>query len=450
MRRPYARDSKTRDISRRGRVGLRKSTSRKTGKSIGLLLLIQISALAVPLVTMPFLTRVLGPSAWGNLAGIQALAFTLSIIVEYGFQYTATRSISLVRESQRDVIAIISKVFTAKLVLSVIAAVLATCLFFLVSSFQESGVLFLVGAIYAIVLGWSPLWYFQGMERLESAAAVDVTSKILSALCIFLAVRKPDDAVIVLGIMAVLTAAANCWNISRMTKESGLPSIRWSSAAKSLIEGFPLFLYRALVTVYATGSTAILRGMASSVDTGNYANADRLTAAAKSLIVPVGQVMFPQISRLHAENAAHAKKLMIVSLLGVTIPFALVAAAGMILSPWLLPLFFGPGYGQTVPIFQTLCLTLPLVAASNVLGIQWMLAKGQEKAFNTLVVISALASVLTMLVLVPRLGGMGMAWSVIVAEGLLVLTMTLYASFSREPTSCQRSGNENDRPGPQM
>lgn len=432
MRRPNARDRKSQEVTRRNWAPSRKPTSGKTGKSIGLLLFIQISSLAVPLATMPFLTRVLGPSAWGNLAGIQALAITLSIIIEYGFQYTATRSISMARESPQKLNEIISDVFTAKLTLSALAASVAAGLFFVVPSFREAGALFLVGVIYAIIIGWSPLWYFQGMERLEGAAAVDVMSKILSALWIFIAVRQPSDALIVLGTMAVLTAAANYWNIARMTREAGRPTIRWSLAGKSLIEGFPLFLYRALVTIYSAGSTAILRGMSSSVDTGNYANADRLTTAAKSLIVPVGQVMFPKISRLHAENPVHAKKLMIVSLVSLTIPFGVVAAVGIIICPWLLPLFFGPDYGQTVPIFQILCLTLPLVAASNVLGIQWMLAKGQEKAFNTLVVVSALASIITMLILVPRFGGMGMAWSVIVAEGLLVLTMITYATFSRE------------------
>lgn len=395
-------------------------------------MLIQVSALAVPLATMPFLTRVLGPSSWGNLAAIQALAITLSIIVEYGYQYTATRSVSLVRESPEKVNGIISDVFGAKIALSVVAALIAMGLYYSVPSFQDSGMLFVVGTIYAITLGWSPLWYFQGMERLESAAAIDVASKVLSAVWIFVAVRQPGDAMIVLGAQAALTAAATSWNIFRMTRSSGRPTIRIGSSGKSLLEGFPLFLYRAVVTVYSAGSTAVLRGMSTSIETGNYANADRLTTAAKSLIVPVGQVMFPKISRMHADNPKHAKKLMIKSLVGITVPFALVAIAGIFLCPWLLPLFFGPEYSATIPIFQILCLTLPLVAASNVLGIQWMLAKGRERAFNVLVVSSAIASILTMLMLVPRLGGVGMAWSVIVAEGLLVLTMLLYAAFSRK------------------
>lgn len=416
--------------TRRDRASLRK-LPRKTGKSIGLLLLIQVSALGVPLVTMPFLTRVLGPSAWGNLAAIQALAITLSIVVEYGYQYTATRSVSIARECPEKVNLIISAVFGAKIILSLVAALVAVCVYLAVPSFQESAWLFLIGVFYAIVLGWSPLWYFQAMERLEGAAAVDVASKLLSAVCIFVAVRDSGDGVVVLGAQAALTAAATAWNTIRMTRESGLPTVQMRSVRNSLVEGFPLFLYRAVVTTYAAGSTAVLRGMSSSIETGNYANADRLTSAAKSLIVPVGQVMFPKISRLHAESPLRAKRLMVTSLIGVTIPFTLVAVTGIFLSPWLLPLFFGPAYTATIPIFQVLCLTLPLVAASNVLGIQWMLARGRERAFNTLVVSSAIASIITMIILVPQIGGVGMAWSVFVAEALLVLTMSVYAAFSR-------------------
>lgn len=408
------------------------ATQGRARKSIGLLLIVQLSALAVPLATMPFLTRILGPSSWGNLAAIQALAITLSIIVEYGFQYTATRSISLARESRSKVRVIVGDVISAKFILSLASGCVAVVVFFLVPSFRETGYLYLVGVIYSIILGWTPLWYFQGMERLEGAAAIDVVSKILSAVYILAFVRKPSDAILVLGSQAILTALATGWNTLRMIRAVGKPIINFRFASKPLIEGFPMFLYRTVVTIYSAGSTAILRGMSNSIETANYANADRLTTAAKSLVVPVGQVMFPKISRMNADNPAHAKKLMLTSLAGVTIPFGLMAIAGVFLSPWLLPLFFGPDYASTVIIFQILCTTLPLVAASNVLGIQWMLAKGREKAFNGFVIVSALASIIAMLALVPFLGGIGMAWSVIVAEALLVTMMVIHLILSKD------------------
>ncbi|PTT65277.1 flippase [Arthrobacter sp. HMWF013] len=420
------------ETGRRRRSRRGQPVGSKTGRSISLLVLLQISSLAVPLATMPFLTRVLGPAAWGHLAAIQALAITMSILVEYGFQYTATRSLSIQRDSPAAVQRIVSDVVTAKMYLSILAALIGTVIYVVVPSFQENGTLYLVGILYAIILGWSPIWYFQGMERLQLAVTIDVGAKIVSAAWIFIAVRTPADAVLVLVAQSVVTALATILNYLRLMRCSGRPTLSTRRARAGLAEGFPLFLYRAVVTIYSVGSTAVLRGMSSSIETGNYANADRLTSAAKSLIVPVGQVMFPKISRLHASDPLHAKKIMLVSLAVLTTPFAAVGVAAMALSPYLLPLFFGPNYEGTIPIFQVLCLTLPLVAASNVLGIQWMLARGRQRAFNLLVTLSAVSSIICMIFLVPSLGGLGMAWSVVIAEAILVLSMTLHALIGKE------------------
>lgn len=404
----------------------RRSRRGGTGRSIVLLMLIQVSSLAVPLTTMPFLTRVLGPAAWGHLAAVQALAVTLAIVVEYGFQYTATRSVSLERDSPLALNRIVSEVATAKLVLSVGTAILGIVIYLSIPAFHESSQMFIVGVVYAVVIGWSPLWFFQGMEQLELAAGIDVLSKVASAVWIFLAVKSADDAVLVVVAQTVMTGLATVVNLVRVTRTAGHPSLRLRGAFVPLGHGFPMFLYRATVTIYSAGSTAVLRAMTSSIEAGNYANADRLTTAAKSLIVPVGQVMFPKISRLHSEDPQHAKKMMLVSLAVVTLPFAAAGGLGIALGPLLLPWFFGPNYSQTVPIFQVLCLTLPLVAASNVLGIQWMLARGRQAAFNIMVVCAAAASILSMAVTVPSLGGLGMAWSVVIAESLLVLAMGWY------------------------
>ncbi len=403
-----------------------------TGRSITILVLIQVSSLAVPLATMPFLTRVLGPAAWGHLAAIQALALTLSIIVEYGFQYTATRSITLQRSSPSSINRIVSEVATAKIILSVTAAAMGAVVYIAIPAFRESWQMFIWGLAYSILLGWSPIWFFQGMERLERAASIEVASKIASAALIFLVVRGPDDAVLVLVAQAATTALATAVNLVRVHRAAGAPVLGLAAARRSLVDGFPLFLYRAVITVYAAGSTAVLRGMATSVEAGNYANADRLSSAAKSLIVPVGQVMFPKISRLHVADPHHAKKVMLVSLTIVTVPFAAAGGAAIAFSPWLLPLFLGPNYSQTIPMFQVLCLTLPLVAASNVLGIQWILARGRQRAFNVMIASSASISLMCMFFLVPSMGGLGMALSVTIAESVLVVAMSLYTWLTKD------------------
>ncbi|GMA16008.1 O-antigen transporter [Deinococcus metallilatus] len=387
---------------------------------------IQLATLILPLLTLPYLTRVLGPAAWGQLAAVQALAITLSLVVEFGFGYSATRAVAQQRGNTSALARIAAGVLGAKLFLLLSLLLVATIIYALAPAFRQSPALYCWGIVFAAVQGFAPLWYFQGQERLQQAAALDIAGRVVATAGIFLLVRVPEQAWRVLALYAVMIGLAQVINTFRMYRELPFVLPAWTTTVESLRAGFSMFLFRGATSLYLSANSALLRLYLPGAQVGYYANAERLAAAGKSMVQPITQALFPRVSHLVQHDGEAARSLLRRSLL-LMLAVSCAAALGLFMAaPWFVPLFFGAAYQPSVPLLQALIVTLPIVAASNVLGLQWMLPNGQDRAFNAIVVAAGLLNIVLVMLLVPRYGSQGMAWSVITTESVITLSMALY------------------------
>lgn len=387
---------------------------------------VQAANLVIPLVTLPYLARTLGPAQWGQLAAAQALGLTLSLVVEYGFAFSATRQVALHQNDMRRLGAIASGVLGAKVLLTGAMVLLGTGLVTAIPGFRESPALMFWAIVYAAAQGFSPLWYFQGTEQLRVAAMIDVAAKVAATLLVFLLVTAPPDAWLVLALQATLIACAQVINLLRMYRQIPFLPPTLSGSWRALQDGASMFLFRGAVSLYTTANAALLRLFVPSIHVAYYANADRLANAGRGLVQPVTQLLFPRISYLSRHDMAQARRLMRRSftlLLGLSVAVAVGAA---LVAPWFIPWFFGEVYRPTTRIFQMLCVTFPLVTVSSVLGLQWMVPNGLDRAFNTIILMGGAFSLSLLVLLVPRQGELGMAWAVILSEAGISLAMFVY------------------------
>jgi len=120
----------------------------------------QIATYAFPLATIPYLARVLGPVHWGMVAFAQALGLYLSMVVEFGFNLSATRRIARAREDKQQLEEIVAGVMGAKGLLAVVCVGAIFVLQHFLKSFQQYGIIFWAGTLSGIGQGFSMLWYF--------------------------------------------------------------------------------------------------------------------------------------------------------------------------------------------------------------------------------------------------------------------------------------------------
>lgn len=391
---------------------------------------VQFATLIVPVATLPYLSRTLGPAAWGQLAAVQALSLTLSLIVEYGFVFSATRKVAQNRDDSLELAQIAAGVLGAKLLLSIVVVILGCLIFYFVQGFNGSPHLLLWGIIYAIVQGFSPLWYFQGMEKLQLSATIDTVARVMAASLVFIFVTSPEDAWRVVAFQVFSLTLAQLINSFRMYNEI---RFLWPSVAASisgLRDGASMFLFRISVGIYTTANAALLRLFVPSTQVSYYANADRLATAGKSMVQPVTQLLFPRVSSLIRSDIMLARRVLKKTFIVLIATSLTVTTMAILIAPYFIPWFFGASYSSTISLFQLLSLTFPIVATSNILGIQWMIPNGMDRAFNTIIVLTGIVDIIFLVLLVPHFGAKGMVLTVIITECFVAAAMFFYLQLN--------------------
>ena len=167
---------------------------------------VQAGRKLLPLLSIPYLARVLGPGGWGTVAFVQAMAEFLVIIIEFGFNISATREVARNRDNPQECGRVMAGVLGAQAMLAAagLAVALIAAQFLPVVSNHPR--LLIAGLAYAVGQGFAPLWFFQGLERMRLSAGLELTGKILSLIGIFVFVHSPADNWKVLALAAVAPA----------------------------------------------------------------------------------------------------------------------------------------------------------------------------------------------------------------------------------------------------
>jgi PST family polysaccharide transporter len=384
-----------------------------------------------PLVTIPYLARVLGPASWGVLAMAQGLGGYLLIVVEYGFSLSATREVARWRTDRQHLARLLSGVLGAQLLLAAAILPVPMLVRLVVSAFRDHTSLLWAAYAFAVLQGANLVWFFQGMERLRLVAALDVAAKLIVVVGIFAFVRSPGDAVVVLRLQAAasLTTLAAGWGLALREVAPRLPSVRGGVEALRL--GWSMFLFRGAVSLYTVGNAFILGFFAPPAVVGYYAAAERISKAALGLLGPISQTLYPRLSHLVVDSWGEAVRLVRTSLRVMAGGGALLGGILVAFAPTIAHLLFGAAFGPTIPALRVLSLLPPLIALSNVLGIQWMLPLGLDRPFNGIIVAAGVLNLGLAYLLAPRFGHVGMAWAVVGAEAFVTGTMYGYLRLRR-------------------
>jgi PST family polysaccharide transporter len=423
--------------------------NRKIWENLTALLSVHVLNYVAPLLTLPLLTRVLGPSSWGMLAFAEAYAMYASLIIEYGFSLSATREIAQASEDLSLRSRLLSGVFTAQILLSLAVGASTIALALTVPAFRLYANLLGPAFLLAVFRAVFPAWYFQGLERMKLIAAVNIAANLSSAILIFLIVRAPNQILvplIVRGIAAFLASAVATYLAMRE-----LPPVALSlkHALRALKQGWSLFLFRSAVSLYTTGNVLLLGVLAPAQVVAWFAGAERITKACTSVFGPITQTFYPRINSLLKSDPDAAKRMAKVSA-QCTIGIGVAIGLGLFtLSPFIVRVALGHGFLPAVIVLRWLSVLPPLIAASTVLGIQWMLPLRLDSAYTKIIVAGGLLNILLAIWLVPRYQEKGMAMSVAAAE--LLVTIAVYTVLrlrKADPWSQRKSGRRRATSAP--
>lgn len=258
----------------------------------------------LPLITLPYLVRVLGVEYFGLLAFAAATVTYFSILTDYGFNLTATREISIHRDNKAKVIEIFSSVMTIKVILMFVSFLLLTILVFSFEKFSKDALVYFLtfGTVVGQVL--FPIWFFQGMEQMKYITYLNILSKVIFTIAIFLFVQEQSDFYLVPLLTSVGFLVAGIWSLYLVKKEFGvwfeLQTI--DTIKHHLIEGWHVFVSRIYVNLYIGTNTILLGIFTNNTITGYYAIAEKIILAIGGIFDPFNQTMFPYLAKVYKKN----------------------------------------------------------------------------------------------------------------------------------------------------
>src|SRR6202012_421110 len=233
----------------------------------------------------------------------------------YGFDISASRETSRERDNPQRLSELISGVLGAKSLLAIacIAAAIFSRRF--THHIAPSMALFWASTIWGVCQGINMLWYFQGLERMRLASALEIGGKVLATLSIFVLVRKPEDGWKVMAAQCVGCVVSNGITVVLAYREVGF---RWptvSSIWQSLSLGGSMFIFRTVQGLAGSVDRLVLGSFAPVAALGEYAGAERITRVFQQGMWPVNQALYPKLTQQALKDPAQATKTVRLSVL---------------------------------------------------------------------------------------------------------------------------------------
>jgi PST family polysaccharide transporter len=381
---------------------------------------VQASTYALPLLTFPYLARVLGPSGWGVVVFAQAIGDVIACIVEYGFDISASREASQQRDDPRRLSALISGVLGAKSLLAMVCIAGALFSRRFTHHVAPSLALFWASTIWGVCQGINMLWFFQGLERMRLASALEIGGKVLATLSIFVLVHNPDDGWKVMAAQCVGCVVAHGVTVVLAYREIGFQWPSWSSVWNALRLGGSMFLFRAVQGLSGSVNRLVLGTVAPVAVLGEYAGAERITRVFQQGMWPVNQALYPKLTQQAQNDPRRAMKTVRLSLLFLGSLGLVFSLAIFLAAPLLVRIVLGPAFHDSVPVLRVFALWIPLTGLSTVFTFQLLLPNQLDNQFNVVNFTAALVNIGAAFLLASRFSAVGIAWSAVIAQAYTV------------------------------
>lgn len=384
----------------------------------------QILSMIVPLITTPYLSRILGSEKIGVYSYNYSIVHYFTLFVMLGLNNYGNRTIASSRNDRKSLSKNFSNIYTFQLLCGLGVSVVYFGYIFLASANKTISIIFylyLLGAIFDVN------WFFFGMEEFKLTVIRNTLVKILSTVSIFIFVRNSNDInkYCCIFSLSFLISQLCLWPFVRNDIDFVKPE--WKEIRKHIKPNLILFVTVLLVSLFKI-MDKIMLGMISNYDeVGYYESSEKIIAIPIALITALGTVMLPRTTNLMANGKDNEAK----KYINISIMFAMFISSSMCfgimgLSNEFVPLFYGKGFEKCIYLFLTLLPSCLFLAFANVIRTQYLLPKKMDRSYIISAGLGAVTNIIINLLLIRPFGALGAGIGTFCAE----LAVCVYQVYS--------------------
>ncbi len=396
--------------------------NRREIKDVIYLVALQGLTYVAPLIVFPYLMKVLGAEKFGIIGFSLSINQYLMLLVDFGFNFSATKKIAQAKENKEEINKIFSATLWSKIGLLIISFFVLLIFAFFIPKFSIYSTTMLIMFLMVVANAFSFVWLFQGLGKIKIISIINIISKLSILPLTFILIKSPNDYNKAALIQSLVYILGSCISITVIISNKYVTE--WLKILRIRIieeikDAYPIFLSNAASSIYTALFVIILGYFSSPVEVGKYTAAEKIMRGFCFLIfTPVSLAFYPKICSMNLENRNNAINLTKRILFFVSVIMLLLFVFLFIFS---FPLvnFLGKDYHGSDLVFKIMSIAPIFIAAGGVLGQLGLLAIGNEqdkKNFQKTYFIAAFIAIIAILILAPFYYSTGAAIALLITE----------------------------------
>lgn len=369
----------------------------------------------VPLITTPYLSRTIGATGDGIFTYTQSIAnyfvlFAQLGITNYGVREIASCGTNRVKRSET-----FWNLFAMNLIVGV--AVTFVYVLYSITIGVDQLLIYMIWGLWVIGSVVDVTWLLNGCQEFKVPMIRNFCTRLAGMLFIFTFVHSEGDTwAYVFAISApYFLNAILVWPFIRRYVDNVRPT--WSKMLRHLKPNLMLFIPVIATSLYTLLDKVMLGSMAGMEQTGFYDYAEKISKMPMAIITALGAVVLPKMTEVIAAGRMQEARSLVRETMWFMQACAMALAFGITaVAPEFVPVFFGPGYAECIPLMGVLSIVIPLICATNVIGVQYLVPSHRDRGFTASVLAGAAINVLINIFAIPAAGAMGAACATVAAE----------------------------------
>lgn len=412
-------------------------------RNAALLYAVQFSGYVLPLITLPYLSRVLSTEMFGVIAFAQSFIWYFVALTEYGFNLTATRAVAVARESPGEINRIFSAVITAKALLTVAGFIVLSVVAALVPMLRAHWRLYLLMYLMVLANLLFPVWLFQGMQKMQHVAVRDLASKLLSLAALFAFVHSDRDYLIAAAAQPAGLLVSGIAGLFSARRRLGVQYHRppWADIKIHMKIGWPAFVSLAISTFAGVTNMFVMGLLAPATEVAYYSAIQRIISALRALVSPISTAVYPHASQKAVGSERDVVEFVRKYQLLFAAPFLAAGVVLAVAAPWLVPVLLGAKYAPAIIVLQITAFVPALSCLSQVYSTYFMLACGYDKQWMRIVLATVAINFIVLIVsLYLMRGSVALGVTALLTEGGgALLYWRFYRGKARRPAAAAKT-----------
>lgn len=388
-------------------------------------LIYQVLVMILPLITVPYVSRVLLPHGVGTFAYTASIVSYFSFLGILGIDTYGNKLIAMSRDDKRKMSENFFSLYFLQLMLTMTSLIvyIITAIFFI----QQDRSIALIQTISLLGTVFDCSWFFFGIELFKKIVTRNIIIKLLSLVAIFILVKQPSDLPVYTVIMCLSVFLSSLIMWVYLKGRIMIVRVSFRQIMTHLKPSMIYFIPGIALQVYFVLNKTMIGIVANNSEVGIFDYADKIRMMALSVVTSLGTVMLPRMAHTFAvgkiEKAKEylLKSLDFSTLLAIPLMFGVAAIAKEFI-PW----YMGEHFLKSIVVLIILAPTIVLMAWSGVFGTQYLLPLGKMKAYTASVYAGAIVNFGANLLLIKPFGSIGASFATLAAEVVVTLVQLYY------------------------